>query len=66
MTLKMYLERKKLSRRVFSEKVGISQSLLCLILQGKRNVTPKIALRIEQATGGKVDRLELLYPDAKW
>jgi DNA-binding transcriptional regulator YdaS (Cro superfamily) len=32
---------------------------------GKYNPSPDMALRIEKATKGKVDRLELLYPNSK-
>jgi len=32
---------------------------------GKYKPSPDLALRIEKATGGKVDRLELLYPNSK-
>jgi len=61
-----YFKKFKPNRFLFARKVKISESMLCLLLQGKRNFTPGVALRFEKATGGKVDRLELLYPKSKW
>jgi hypothetical protein len=36
-----------------------------IMMIGKYKPSPDLALRIEKATGGKVDRLELLYPNSK-
>lgn len=36
------------------------------IKAGRSKPSPKLAEKIEKATKGKVDRLELLYPDAVW
>jgi DNA-binding transcriptional regulator YdaS (Cro superfamily) len=36
-----------------------------VMMIGKYKPSPEMALRIEKATNGKVDRLELLYPNAK-
>jgi DNA-binding transcriptional regulator YdaS (Cro superfamily) len=32
------------------------------ILRGRATPSPKMALRIEEATGGDITRMELLYP----
>ncbi len=35
------------------------------VLNGRRKPSAPLALRIEQATGGAVTRMELLYPEEK-
>lgn len=46
-----------------SETLGISESFLSLLLHGKRNPSPKMALQIEKATKGRVRREELVWPE---
>jgi len=43
--------------------VGVHRSYICHIKAGRRIPSPRVALAIEQATGGKVTKEELLWPD---
>jgi len=60
MDLKSYLKGK--SRREFAEKIGTSLNYINNLCQRPTQAGKNIALRIEQATGGAVTRMELLYP----
>jgi len=60
--LKKFLKDQMINQNSFSKQIRISQAYLSLILNGYRNPSPDLALRIEEATGGKVNRLDLLYP----
>ncbi len=42
---------------------GIAPPVISRYLNGKMGLSPENALRIEQATGGAVSRMELLYPE---
>ncbi len=70
MKLKTYLRKNRISQRTFASEIEISASLLCKIINGSgknaRGIRPYLAERIEKATNGKVDRLELLYPNSRW
>jgi hypothetical protein len=66
MTLSAYLKREKITIKEFCKIHGFGYGHIRHIKEGCANPSAELALRIEQATGGKVDRLELLYPDAKW
>lgn len=61
MDLKSYLKGK--SRREFAEKIGTSLNYINNLCQRPSQAGKNIALRIEQATGGAVTRMELLYPE---
>jgi plasmid maintenance system antidote protein VapI len=65
MNLKQYLQTSDTKRKDFCSSLGIHYQHLNNILRGKRNPSADLALRIEEATGGAVTRMELLYPDAK-
>ena len=43
--------------------VGVHQSLITHINKGRRKPSPPLALRIQEATGGAVTVMELLYPE---
>jgi len=60
-----YLKIKNLSQVSFSRQIGISHIYLNAIIHGRRNPSPAVALKIEEATGGEVTRMELLYPEKK-
>ena len=62
MTLKEYLKEK--DREDFALKIGTTKNYLNLLACGSRRPSPELALKIEQATGKQVTRLELLYPDS--
>ncbi len=65
MELKEFLKDGRIRQNRFAEIIAISKNYLSEIVNKKRRPSPDLALRIEEATCGKVDRLELLYPDAK-
>jgi HTH-type transcriptional regulator/antitoxin HigA len=47
--LKMELEARDLKQKDFAEILGISKEEVNLIVNGKRNITPRLASRIGQA-----------------
>ena len=65
MELREYLKTSKRSRRALSDSIGVHYMHLSNIIRGARRPSPSLALRIEEATGGQVTRLELLYPEQK-
>ena len=62
MKLKDHLKTNKIKKKTFAHNIGIHHVYLSQILGGYRNPSPKLALRIQQATGGQVTINELLYP----
>jgi transcriptional regulator with XRE-family HTH domain len=58
-----YLFKTKTTKKDFAEKVGISRGYLQHILSGLKNPSVKLAKQIEEATGGKVSKEELLFPE---
>jgi len=50
----------------FCREHGFTYGTIKNIKAYRAKPSPKMAERIEKATGGKVDRLELLYPHSKW
>lgn len=64
MKLSEYLKNRK--RFEFAEKVGVTKEYIDNLCSNSRYVPGrKLALRIEQATGGAVTTHELLYPEPK-
>jgi DNA-binding transcriptional regulator YdaS (Cro superfamily) len=53
----------QIDKTKLAEECGVSRRYIDYIFQGLRRPSPPLALRIEQATGGAVTRMELLYPD---
>ena len=62
MKLSTYLCDNGITLLDFSSLVDCSVSMLSHINSGKRRPSPDLAIRIEQATGGKTTRDELLFP----
>ena len=58
-----YLFKTKMTKKDFAEKLGISRGHLQHILSGTKNPSVKLAKQIEEATGGKVSKEELLFPE---
>lgn len=54
MSLQEYLAEENISPTAWSKKVGIPQPVISRLLAGTRSVSLKTALRIQEATGGKV------------
>ncbi len=63
--LKTYLKKNKITQKKFSEKLNVHYMTIYQIVKGKRRPSPELAALIEQATGGEVTRMELLYPSQK-
>lgn len=63
MKLDEYLFRMKTTKKDFAEKVGISRGYLQHLLSGIKSPSVKLAKKIEEATGGKVTKEELLFPE---
>ena len=61
MQLKEYLKSK--NRAEFAAEVGTTLNYINNICTNPTLAGKALALRIEQATGGAVSRLELLYPE---
>jgi len=63
MELKTYLKQSKILQLHFSAQIGIHYMYLNKIINHTRIPSPRLALRIQEATGGAVTVLELLYPN---
>jgi len=63
MQLSEWLNKNQVTNMEFSKRIGVHFSFITHILKGRRSVSPATALKIEQATNGKVTIRELLYPD---
>lgn len=60
MTLKEFFEKTGMSKRKFAEKLGVSESIICLWVSDKRAPSLKNAVKIEQVTNKKVKIKDLL------
>ena len=49
--------------KTIADRAGTSLAYLQHIKYGYRKPGPNLARKIEAATGGRISRLELLYPD---
>ena len=49
--VKNFMQKNGMTIREFSEKSGISKSVICRIINGKCDITPSTAIGIEKATG---------------
>ena len=63
MNLQKYIEAKKIKQIDFAELIGISAAFVNQMCKGTRRPSANIALKIQEATNGKVSVMELLYPD---
>jgi len=63
MNLKTYCQHNNLTFKSLAEKLDLSPAFITQMINGSRRPSPKVALRIEKALNGEVDKLELLYPD---
>lgn len=63
MKLDAYLFRTKTTKKDFAEKIGISRGYLQHILSRIKNPSVKLAKKIEEATGGRVSKEEVLFPE---
>lgn len=60
--LKKYVSQYPGGVAAFAKKVGVSPAAIYHYMTGFRHPRPKIALRIEQKTGGSVKKESLLWP----
>jgi len=51
------------SNKALSDKINVHQSLITHIHKGRRTPSASLAMRIQEATGGAVTVMELLFPD---
>jgi len=61
--IKIFASRNKVKIKEVSRLADCTPSYLYQIINGYRKPSAALALRIEQATGGAVTRMELLYPE---
>ena len=62
MNLNLWQKKHHLSNVKLAALLTIHPSYLTHIYAGRRTVSPKLALTIEELTSGQVTRLEMLYP----
>ncbi len=60
--LGQFIKSKNLTIREFCAKNNLHYPSIRVLLYGKYRPSPDVAERIEYATGGKISRLDLLYP----
>jgi len=62
--LQKYLELKNETASIFAKRCGVSQPTIWRFLNNETNsLKAKTALKIQEATGGAVSVIELLYPE---
>lgn len=59
MELKHYLRKAGKTQQEFATDLGVSQGLVSQWINAVTEITPEMAVRIEQATEGKVTRYKL-------
>lgn len=64
MRLSEYLKETKLTQEEFAALVGVTRPFITNILNGKRNPSIQLAIRIDEVTNGKVPLKDLLHPEA--
>ena len=62
MNIKQYLKDTQTTQADFGSMLGVTQGLVYQWISGKTKVTATRAIQIERATGGAINRAELL-PD---
>lgn len=64
MHLKDFLKKSSaIEKKELAEKAGISYAYLYQLASGYRGVTKKMAIKLEQASGGKISRVEACFPE---
>ena len=64
MRLSEYLKKHKLTQKDFAEKVGVARPQITRIISKKRNPSPHLMKKIEEATEGEVTMQDLFNPEA--
>lgn len=65
MELRDYLTTENIGVSEFAKKARMKQPYISLISLKKRVPSPDMALRIQEATGGAVTVMELLFPEGR-
>jgi hypothetical protein len=65
MKLKDYIKSKNVTLKQFCQENDFNYDSFRVMLTGSYTPSPDMALKIEQATNGQVNRLDLLYPKKK-
>lgn len=63
MRLKDFLKLSNKTLKQFCKENGLNYGTTKLYSSNHANMSPRMAAKIEEATGGAVTRLELLYPN---
>ncbi|HEY9160635.1 MAG TPA: helix-turn-helix transcriptional regulator [Desulfomonilia bacterium] len=63
MDFRAWIKSSGITQKKLAQDLGMSQSYLSEILSGKRKINTRLAQRIEDISGGEVNRMELLYPE---
>lgn len=64
MDLKTYINENQIGVSSFAKIADLKQPYVSLIANKKRKPSAGVALKIQEATGGAVTVMELLFPDA--
>lgn len=51
------------SREEFAKQIGTTENYINLLVTDQRRPSPALAWKIQEATGGHVTIMDLLYPD---
>jgi len=62
MTIREALKKRRMTLTELSAVTGLSLAFVSRVASGDRRPSPEAAAAIEQALGGMITRLELLYP----
>jgi len=63
MLLKDFLDKEQIMYQDFAKDLGVSRVYFYHILSGRRKVSKKMAVKIEDLSKGHVSRIEALYPE---
>ena len=63
MKIKDYIKNNGLTAVEFARIVGVSRQHMNNIIHGHRKVSRDIAVAIEDATGGDINRVQLVWPE---
>lgn len=63
MTLQEYLEKHGITQAEFARRVGISDQTVCDFLAGRKAFSDETALKIEQATDGEIQFVDVKHPN---
>jgi len=65
MKLKEYIKKHKLTQRTMADKLGITVPYLCRLIHYGASPSRKLAVLIEEATNGEVNKEEAIFNEGK-